>query len=112
MRNLPHRHDSKASLAERPEGQEYGDDGLAGWEVVQGQALEIDDENDEGERDAGAPENVGDYEGDEGVLGVWKDFGDDGTAAAGDDGGDDGEEPDGGHGAELGFVEVDSGVWD
>ena len=43
------------------------------------------------------------------MLSVGEGFGDDGAATARDNGRDDGEQPDSGHGAELGFVEVDSG---
>ena len=85
-------HDRVAAHAEGAERQEAADDDLARRELVQRQALVVHDQDDERERDAHAPHDVGRDERAERVLGVWQDLGDLGAGAGGDDRRRDGQE--------------------
>lgn len=95
-------------MAEGTEGQEDRDDDFTRGEMVYSEALEINDEDCHGKRNAGAPEDIAGDDRPEGVIGVREDFGNDAARRGGDNSGDDGEKPAGCHGGKRDLVNVHS----
>lgn len=95
-------------MAEGTKGQEDRDDDFTRREVVYSEALEINDEDCHGQRNAGAPEDVAGDDRPEGVIGVREDFGNDAARGGGDNGGDDGKKPAGCHGGKGDLVNAHS----
>lgn len=59
-----------SSLTERPEGQKCADDNRLGWQLVQHQALEVDDNHHERKRNPYTPEDITGENGSQGILGI------------------------------------------
>lgn len=104
--HLAQLHEPETALAQRAEGQEDRHDDLARREAVDGEAVEVHDQDDHGQGEPGAPEDVRGDDGPDLVLRVGEDLGDDPARGGRDDGGHDGQEPRRRHLGQLALVDV------
>lgn len=98
--------DAEAALPERPDGEEDRHNGLPRREAVDGQAVEIEGENEGGKALPDAPEDVGGDEGGDGVGAGWQGVGDDAARGCRDDGRHNGKKISRRHGLEAGAVSM------
>lgn len=98
--------DAEAALAQGADGQEDGDDDLARWQRVDGQAVEVERHDASGEGLADAPDDIGDDERGIGVADVGQGLGHDAAGGSRDDGRDNGQQQRGGRLVQVGTVPV------